>query len=280
MAVLVDHSYGKTSIRLAKVVRTEPHHEYMEMAVDIRLGGDFAASYAIGDNSKVIATDSMKNTVYVLAKENSFGSIEELAMLLARHFVKTYGQVDRAAIEINQTLWQRLADRGRPHQHAFVEAGTDRRICTCDLANRKLRLTGGVTNLRFLKTAGSEFRGFVTDRYRTLKDASDRIFATSVEAIWEYESESADFNATFAAARSALIETLARHHSLSAQHTLLATGEAVLKNCPSLRSIRIAMPNLHRIAVDLQPFGLENNNEIFVPIDEPHGLIEGFIERE
>ncbi len=274
--MLKENSYGKSSVRLTKVVRHGSHHELIEISVDIRLHGDFVASYATGDNSKIIATDSMKNTVYVLAKERSFASIEEFAAQLARHFLQTYNQVRQAEVSINQASWQRLAH----HSHAFIDGGTERRICRADLAGEELELTGGVSELRFLKTTGSEFCGFVTDRYRTLQDATDRIFATSVEAVWTYASEVADFNGTFIAARSALVQTMADHHSLAVQQTLLAMGNAALKACPILRSIRLTMPNLHRIPVNLQPFGLENRNEIFVPFDEPYGVISGFIERE
>jgi urate oxidase len=277
---LKENSYGKSSVRLTKVVRNGVHHELIELSVDIRLSGDFTASYTAGDNSRIIATDSMKNKVYVLAKERSFTSIEEFAVLLARHFIQSYSQVQRAVISISQTLWQRLASPDGPHPHAFTDAGAERRICRAELVGDKLELSGGVDDLRFIKTTGSEFRGFVTDRYRTLNDTSDRIFATSVEAVWTYASESADFNGTFVAARTSLLQTMANHHSLSVQHTLLVMGEAVLKDCPALRSIRLTMPNSHRIPIDLQPFGLENDNEIFVPIDEPHGVISGFIERE
>jgi urate oxidase len=280
MAILKENSYGKSRVRLTKVVRNGAHHELFEMSVDILLTGDFAASYTAGDNTKVIATDSMKNTVYVLAKEKSFSSIEEFAIQLARHFTQTYKQVHSASIRIKQSNWQRLQDQHRPHSHAFIDGGSELRTCRAELKANKLDLSGGLSNFRFLKTTASEFRDFVDDRYRTLKDATDRIFATSVEADWAYNSETADFNKTFASARSAIVQTLANHHSLAAQQTLLAAGEAVLKDCLSLRSIRITMPNLHRIPVNLQPFGLENNNEIFVPIDEPHGTISGYIERE
>ena len=153
-------------------------------------------------------------------------------------------------------------------------------LARAELSAGKLELSGGVANLRFLKTTGSAFRGFVTDRFRTLPDTTDRIFATSVEAVWKYESESADFDAIFAKARLALINTMADHDSLAVQHTLMAMGEVVLKDCPAIRSIRLSMPNLHRIPVNLEPFGLENNNEIFIPVDKPYGVITGLVERE
>src|ERR1700722_8231339 len=246
MAHLTDNSYGKSSIRLTKVTRNGSHQDLTELSLDISLHGDFSASYENGDNSQVIATDSMKNTVYVLAKENAFTSIEEFAALLARHFLQTYSQVHAADIAIRQTSWLRI------HPHAFAGAGSEKRICRAELTGEKLNLTGGIANLHFIKTTGSEFHGFVTDRYRTLKDSTDRIFATSAEAIWTYtpQAQAADFNPTFLAARTALLDTLANHHSLAVQQTLLAAGDAILKACPALSSIRLTLPNLHRVPVD------------------------------
>jgi urate oxidase len=280
VAVLSDNSYGKSRVRLTKIVRNGAHHELLEMSVDILLTGDFAASYTEGNNAKVIATDSMKNTVYVLAKENKFTSIEEFAELLARHFAKTYAQVKSAAIVIRQPTWQRLSAGGKPHTHAFVDGGHEDRVCRATIEGQTLTLSGGLSGLRLLKTTGSEFRDFVLDCYRTLKDTSDRIFATSVEAEWAYAGEACDFNATFTAARQAIIRALADEHSLGAQQTLLAMGKAMLADCPAIASIQLTLPNLHRIPFNLEPFGLKNENEIFVPVDEPHGTIKGFIERD
>ena len=63
------------------------------------------------------------------------------------------------------------------------------------------------------------------------------------------------------------------------QQTLYAMGEAALERCTSVSRISIVMPNQHRLLVNLEPFGLENANEIFVPTDEPYGLISGTIAR-
>jgi urate oxidase len=278
--VLTENSYGKSSVRLTKVVRHGEAHELMELSADIVLTGDFSASYTDGDNSQIIATDSMKNTVYVLAKERDFKSIEEFAILLCGHFIETYRQVRGATVAIRQTPWERVVVHGKPHAHSFVEGGAERRICRAEISGGKLTLSGGVVDLGVLKTTGSEFCGFVQDRYRTLADTSDRIFATRVEAFWEYLSESADFDAACAGARTALLGTFADHHSLAVQQTLLAMGEAVLKNCPAIRKVRLIMPNQHRILANLKPFGLENRNEIFVPTSEPFGLISGVVERD
>ncbi len=286
MAVLQHNAYGKSCVRLTKVVRGPHRHELSELSVDILLEGDFADSYKTGDNRKIIATDSMKNTVYVLAKENNFQSIEEFALLLSRHFISTYPQVKTATAHIRETKWDRIHVGDRPHTHAFVAGGSEQRTCRARLNAKSPQkppqpdLTGGIANLQVLKTTGSEFADFVSDRYRTLKDAHDRIFATTVDAVWAYDSESSDFNTNFAGIRTALLTTFATHHSLAVQQTLLAMGEAALAACPAIQSIELNMPNQHRIPFNLEPFGLQNSNEIFVPTDEPYGTISGVVRRQ
>jgi urate oxidase len=281
-SILQHNAYGKSSIRLTKVTRGSRRHELAELSIDILLEGDFAESYLKGDNRKVIATDSMKNTVYVLAKENKFDAIEDFAILLARHFRSTYSQVETATVSISQTSWDRIKLGGEPHPHAFVGGGSERRTCRATIESKAANpaLDGGIADLHVLKTTDSEFSDFVTDRFRTLKDARDRIFATSVEAQWKYVAEKPDFNACFASIRAALLTTFAAHHSLAVQQTLLAMGEAALTACPSIQSIDLKMPNQHRIPFNLEPFGIKNDNEIFVPVDEPFGMITGIVTRK
>jgi len=277
---LQHNSYGKSSVRLTKVIRTPQRHELMEMSVDLLLEGNFAESYLTGDNRKLIATDSMKNTVYVLAKENEFTSIEDFAHLICRHFCKTYPQVESAEATIAQTRWERIELDGKKHPHAFVGGDSEKRTCSVKIGKQGATATGGISGLEVLKTTDSEFSDFVTDRYRTLKDAKDRIFATSVEATWTYGQGASDFNGCYAAIRAALLATFAAHYSLSVQQTLLAMGEAALAACAEVRDIELKMPNQHRIPFNLEPFGLKNSNEIFVPTDEPFGMITGTVARK
>jgi urate oxidase len=280
-SILEHNAYGKSSIRLTQVRRGPKKHEVLELAVDIQLEGDFADSYLTGDNRKIIATDSMKNTVYVLAKENHFEAIEEFAVLIARHFISTYSQTNATTVSISQTKWDRIAVGDRPHPHAFVDGGSERRTCKTKLERGSSHpsLFGGIAGLRVLKTTDSEFSDFVSDRYRTLKNTRDRIFATTVNAEWTYAGKSQDFDRGFAAIRVALLETFATHHSLAVQQTLLAMGETALQACPEIERVSLEMPNQHRIPFDLEPFGLKNDNEIFVPTDEPFGLITGVVTR-
>lgn len=277
---LTHNAYGKSGVRLTKVVRRGDVHELFEIEAAIQLEGDFAAAYRDGDNRSVIATDTIKNTVYVLAKENAFDSIEQFALILARHFISTYAHVSQAAVELTQSAYQRIEVEGRPHDHAFTSAGPRRRYTRAVIGRGEAeQLVGGVRDLVVLKTTASEWRDFHADRYRTLKDTSDRIMATKVDATWTYPSTRVDFRNATSAIDAAILKTFATHYSLGVQQTLQAMGEAALAACAGIDSISFELPNLHRIPFNLEPFGLKFENDIFVATDEPYGLIKGTISR-
>jgi urate oxidase len=134
--------------------------------------------------------------------------------------------------------------------------------------------------LLILKTTGSAFKGYVKDKHTTLKETDDRIFATNAEIRWKYTREDLDFNVCHQKIRQAILETFAKHASLSVQHTLYAMGESALGACADVSEISMTMPNKHCLLVDLSPFGMQNKNEIFVPTSEPHGLISGTVKRK
>ena len=279
---LTGNQYGKSQVRLTKVIRRGDRHDLLEFSVNITLSGDFSRSYTHGDNSKIIATDSMKNTVYVLGRERDFSTPEEFAMILAEHFPTTYPQVLSAFVEIEQTHWERISVDHRPHDHAFVCGGPDLQTAAA-VATRGgfAHVSGGVRDLLLLKTTQSAFKGFVTDRYRTLKDADDRIFATKLTASWEFPTAGAiDFSTARQRIVPAMLDVFATTMSHAVQQTLHQMGEAALTVAPRVSSIELEMPNKHRIPVNLQPFGLENNNEIFVWTDEPFGNISATVTRE
>ena len=276
---LTQNSYGKSAVRLTKVVRDGRRHTLFEIDAAIELEGAFAAAYTAGDNTACIATDSMKNTVYVLAKENNFTSIEQFSQIIAKHFVKTYPQVSQATVELSQATWVRMTPRGKEHDHAFVGGGTHARYAKSVATKQAVTLMGGVRNLRVMKTTDSQWHTFVTDRYRTLKDAYDRVLATQIDADWTYNTLDTDFNAADQAIHAAILDAFANHFSLGAQHSLLAMGEATLAACPAIDSIAFTLPNLHRIPFNLDPFGLKFENDIFIATSEPFGLIKGTVTR-
>jgi urate oxidase len=276
---LVQHFYGKSRVRLTKLSRRPDRHELMELSVDISLEGKFEETFTTGDNSLVVATDSMKNTVYVLGAKYDFDSIESFAKILAAHFLKQYEHVSGVNVCITEDLWQRIDLEGKPHQHAFFGAGAEKRSVTLKATRENTAIESGIDNLRVVKTTNSAFLGFIRDSYTTLPDANDRIFGTSISARWVYDGDSFDFNNCYHAVRQSVLEIFATHNSMSVQQTLHEIAQTVLERCLNIKSITLTMPNQHRIPFNLEPFGLENRNEIFITTDEPYGLISASIAR-
>jgi urate oxidase len=277
---LVDHRYGKTGVRLLRIDRSEAPHRLFEATVEIRLEGDFAETYTLGDNARVLPTDTMKNTVYALAREAMIATGEGFALRLAQHFVTTQSQVERAIVDVAERPWVRM--EGRPD--AFVAGGEERATCRVAVDRNGTSVRSGIVGLTLLKTARSAFHGFPRDRYTTLRETHDRLFSTRLEASWDYAPSGASREIDYAAARqrvtSALLASFAEHDSLAVQQTLHAMGIAALAAVPEVGRIHLRMPNKHYLLTDLAPFGLDNPNLVFLPTDEPAGMIEGTLERQ
>jgi urate oxidase len=280
MARLTENNYGKSSVRLTKVIRRGATHSLFEMTVGILLGGAFERVYTHGDNSPCIPTDTMKNTVYALARTHDFDSPEAFARLLSDHFVQSFTQVTWAETSIEQTLWERIPVKGTPHAHAFAGAGSARRTCRvrCE-RGAKAGISGGIAGLEVIKTTGSGFSGFLKDAFTTLRETEDRLLATSIDAVWDFLGPEPDFNGAFETARRVIPRTFALHESRSVQQTIYAMGEALLAEAPGIASVSFTLPNRHRIAVNLKPFHMTNENEIFVATSEPFGVISGTVAR-
>lgn len=276
---LVANNYGKSRVRLVGVTRTGPQHNIKDISVDIQFEGDFDAVHTRGDNSKVLPTDTMKNTVYALAAQHPVGEIEHFGTRLVSHFLGNNPQVSAVRVNISEHLWSRIPAERKPHPTAFVSAGNERRTAVVTGSRQRTTVSAGIEDLLVLRTAGSAFDGFAKDRYTTLPETRDRVFATTVKAEWDYRVEDASFGLCWRTVRDALLETFASHPSESVQHTLYAMAEAALERCDQLSEIRLSMPNKHHLIFDVSRFGIENRNEVFVPTDEPYGLIEASLRR-
>ncbi len=282
---LISHNYGKQRVRVLKVLRDlpgdpGPRHEVKELEVGVRLEGDFALSYTAGDNGKVVPTDTMKNTVQVLAHRHLGTESEPFVLRLARHFLESYAQVERVTIETGERSWQRLMVDGRPHGHAFLGGGA--RPVTKVVAARGAEavIESGIEDLLIMKTTGSGFAGFPRDEYTTLPEATDRVFATVLEARWRYRSHPASWNVAREVALEAMLRAFALPYSPSVQVTLYEMAGAALSACPEIGSVTLALPNKHYLPANLAPFGLDSTGVSFVPTDEPHGQIEATVARD
>lgn len=276
---LVAHSYGKQRVRVLKVLRESPRHEVKELEIGVRLEGDFASSYLEGDNSQVVATDTMKNTVQGLAHQHLETQTEPFALLLARHFLDRYPQVERVTVETGERRWGRLTVDGVPHDHAFL-ADAGRPVVKIVAARGKAaEIESGIEDLAVLKSTGSAFTGFPRDEWTTLPETDDRIFSTAIQARWRWAESPADFNTANAAVLTALLRIFALRWSPSVQTTLYEMAEAALEAVPEIAQIQLALPNRHYLPANLQPLGIDATGVSFVPTDEPYGLIEAAVSR-
>ena len=278
--ILAQNNYGKSKVRLVRVARHGDCHDVQDITVNIAFEGDFEAAHLTGDNSKILPTDTMKNTVYALAKQApDIEEIEAFALRLTDHFLSHNPQTSRVIIEIAERQWTRIPVGGRPHQHAFTKGSNEQRTTTVKATRDHVTVASGVADLVVLKTTGSGFTGYIKDQFTTLTETTDRIFATAIKAEWRYADKEAATGTTWHSVRQMILETFAQHDSLSVHQTLYAIGEVILENCEDIMEISLSLPNKHCLLVNLAPFGMENRNEIFVPTDEPHGLIEAKLKK-
>jgi urate oxidase len=279
--VLGQNNYGKSGVRIVKVKRGADRHELWDLDVAVALEGDFEAAHVQGDNSKLLATDTMRNTVYALAKDHLTGSIEEFGLALVDHFLEAGPTVERAKITITRFPWDRIEVNGRGHEHSFVRGSGERTARVTGDEGGGRRVEAGLDNLLVMKTTQSGWEGFSRERFTTLPDADDRILATVVTADWSYgKAADLDFDGLWDGVQGRILATFTDHYSPSVQNTLYRIGKAVLEAFPEVEKIRLSFPNKHHIAYDLSRFGMENENEIFWATDEPYGLIEGTVGRE
>jgi urate oxidase len=216
--------------------------------------------------------------VYVLAGQSPLGEIENFGTRLANHFLERNSHFARVRISISEKIWQAIGCHGKS-QHSFQQVGPERRTSTIESSRSETSVRAGVADLAVLKTSRSAFANFLTDEYTTLKDIQDRLLGSNVNAQWSYKSLAQGAETPWKAVRGTLLDVFASHESRSVQHTLYAMGQAVLARFGCIEEIRLSMPNRHCQLVDLSPFKMENPNEVFVPIEEPSGLIEAVLRR-
>ena len=280
MATLGANQYGKAESRVVRVVRGADRHEIHDLNVSTSLRGDFEAAHVDGDQSAVLPTDTQKNTAFAYAKLHGVTSPEDYALALGRRLLDATPAAASAQVRVEQYAWDRLG------RHAFSRRGGEVRTCVVEVGRETVQVTSGLQDLVLLKSAGSEFKGFLVDEFTTLAEADDRILATSLTAEWRHDPDDAgdaDWNASYGLVRDVLLSTFATTYSRALQETLYLMGSAVVDTMPGIAEVRFAAPNKHHFLVDFAGFdveGLENNGEVFIAADRPYGLVECTVLRE
>jgi urate oxidase len=281
--------YGKAESRVVRIVRDTERHEIRDLNVSSSLRGDFAAAHVEGDQSSVLPTDTQKNTAFAYAKQHGVDSIEDYALALGSRLLEATPAATGAQVTVEEYAWDRIVvggDAREGHDHAFVRRGGEVRTTEVDVTDDGTTVRSGLTDLVVLKSTGSEFKGFLREDYTTLPEADDRVLATSLTASWRWtldrldQRHDVDWNAVYAEVRSTLLEVFATTYSRALQETLWTMGRAVLERQPGIAEISFAAPNKHHHLVDLSPFGVANDGEVFIAADRPYGLIEATVTRD
>jgi len=271
---LVVNAYGKGRVRVMRIHRDGGRHEVSELTVLAMLTGGFSRAYTHADNSSVVSTDTIKNIVNVVARENLASATESFCVAVAGRFLDRYPQVETATISALETKWNRLMVGGIPHNHAFLLDGNGKNSAKVSATRRDISIASGVSGFTFMKSTNSGWDNYVKDEYTTIVETRDRMCATSMDASWRWRSEPSDYPAANAKILSAMLEVFAGSYSESVQDSLYRMGAAALAAVPEALDISLACPNKHYLLIDLTPFKLDNKNQVFLPTDEPHGQIE------
>jgi urate oxidase len=276
---LQSNRYGKARVRVFKKIKIDGAHVPKELDVKTLLEGDFGDSYLKDDNKKIIATDSIKNTTNVVAFHQLGTETEPFAIALCEHYLKKYSHVTSVNVETLERVWERQIADGRPSGTNFVSSGKGIPWTQTVATRDSIETTSGVRELVILKTSGSAWEDFLRDDLATLPDANDRLLATSLTASWVYQKTPASYATANAKIIQAMLEVFSTRFSPSVQSTQYHMGEAALNACPEISRISLTMPNLHYLVIDLTPFNIKNDKELFVPTDAHQGWIEATVAR-
>ncbi len=277
---LTADAYGKAQNRLMRVVRETDRHEIRDVTIGVQLRGDFAPVFLEGDNTDIPATDTMKNTVFGMARTDfTTGSIEDFGKALVTHLVGNSDRVASAEIHLVEHPWVRLAPGGVEHDHAFHRGSSGDHDAWVTGDGDSFTVKAGISDLFVLRSTGSGFKGFERDRFTTLPEVDDRILATVVTATWTYGAQVADYQATWQGIHDTLIARFADHYSDSVQQTIYNICTAILEGFPEITEVSMTLPNKHHNLVDLSPFGLDNPGVVFIATQDPFGLINGTVTR-
>jgi urate oxidase len=278
------NQYGKAENRVVRIYRESARHELVDLNVSTSLRGDFTAAHVTGDQGDVLPTDTQKNTAFAYAKKHGVSSPEDYAIALGRRLLEATPNAQSAQVRVEQYPWDRIPVGPEGHDHAFVRRGDGTRTTVVTVSDRgdaeHVSVISGVCDLVLLKSTASEFKGFLRDEYTTLQETDDRVMATSLVARWRHTRTDTDWNDSYAAIRAMLLEVFATTHSRALQETLYLMGTRVLETYDDVAEIRFSAPNKHHFLVDLEPFGLANDGEVFIAADRPYGLIEATVVRD
>jgi urate oxidase/2-oxo-4-hydroxy-4-carboxy-5-ureidoimidazoline decarboxylase len=245
-------SYGKAGVRLCRTIRPADGHDrepsVVPVEVDVDLGGSaFVASYTDGDNTSVVATDSMRNLIVAAACASADWTLEPLLHDIARRFADEYPQVERVRIAGRRPLLDSVGTKGRPLFRRWESraALAEMAFTSAGMLPEAMTLVSGVTGLRLLRLGGSSFVGFVRDRYTTLAEDSDRDLFVDLDVRWRAQQVRDLIEAPVVgeAVEAAVEDVTSGFDSRSIQHLLHEVGRVLMERFPLFAELSLTGRN-------------------------------------
>jgi urate oxidase len=271
---LLHKTYGKDKVRVMRIDRQSDRHDVRELTVRAMMTGDFGRAFTHADNSTSVATDTVKNIINVVARENLALETEPFCAAVAQKLLDSYGKVESATVSAYETKWSRLAVNGKPHAHSFVLDSNGKPFAKVVATRSGTTVESGVSGFTFLKSTRSGWENYIQDKYTTIPETHDRIVSTEMEASWRWSAAPPSYDAANAKILATLLDVFATTYSYSVQDSLYRMGTAALEAVPEISDISMACPNKHYLLLNLTPFGLDNKNQVFVATSDPSGQIE------
>lgn len=296
-STLTSSTYGKENVKFLKVKKnaTNPQiQDVIEATVLVLLEGAFDQAYTDADNSSIVPTDTVKNTILVLAKTTDVWPIERFAAKLATHFIEKYAHVSGVTVKITQDKWSKYEVNGQLHAHSFVHQGPEKKITNLYYKRSgDYKLSSSIKDLTVLKSTGSQFHGYNVCDFTTLKPTTDRILSTDVDAVWSFDSKKlgsiynisklADaglFDKVYNTAREITLNKFALESSASVQATMYKMATEILQAAEVVEDVSYSLPNKHYFLMDFSWKGLSNtDDQVFYPSPHPNGLIKCTVAR-
>ncbi|CAN5774373.1 urate oxidase [soil metagenome] len=273
MAELGANQWGKSGVRLSKLLRGDGEDVFLDLEFQVLLAGDVGAAYLQGDNAAVLPTDTTRNTIYGLAQDHLTEDLESFATFLCDHMVAKEG-IESAEVRIRQRRWRREGPTG------FTGGSSERRVARVIGDGTGSRETeAGIEGLVVLKTGGSAFVGYPRDEFTVLPEAEDRVLSTSINALWVYTDIPADTGGAWESVREVMLQRFFADWSASVQHQGWLMAQAVLDSVPEIGEITFELPNQHHLPFDVARFGLDDAHIVFHPVSEPYGDIRFTVSR-
>ena len=243
--------YGKGDVTVYRLHRrgNQPEGVSPVFAASVKMliyGEAFWPTYTTGDNTGLVATDSMKNFIQRETLRFSGGDMESYCHFLAEKFLVTYLQAEGAqvsAVEIPHAFLPQSAV-------AFAPSGPDRAGARVELnrdgqALRLVEARSSITGFKLLRLGGSAFYGFVHDEYTTLPDIRNRPLHMWLDLDWAYTSPSAAFNngSVTARVREIVHEVFNGFESGSIQQIIYLIGTRILSDIAAVSEVRLEANN-------------------------------------